>query len=78
MPRHKLIILTKFHFVVHEDPTVLGWLDPTVPTLRDYVSQYGLSRAAIFNAANASLERLQTDHIELLQIHRFDYNTRRR
>jgi aryl-alcohol dehydrogenase-like predicted oxidoreductase len=32
----------------------------------------GLSRIAIFNAVNASLKRLGTDYIDLLQIHRFD------
>jgi aryl-alcohol dehydrogenase-like predicted oxidoreductase len=35
----------------------------------------GLSRAAIFNAVNASLARLETDYIDVLQIHRFDSNT---
>ncbi|VTS15728.1 aldo/keto reductase [Streptococcus pseudoporcinus] len=35
----------------------------------------GLSRKAIFNQVNASLERLGTDYIDLLYIHRWDYNT---
>ena len=36
------------------------------------MNQSGLSRAAVFNAADASLARLETPYIELLQIHRFD------
>jgi aryl-alcohol dehydrogenase-like predicted oxidoreductase len=33
----------------------------------------GLSRKHIIESLNASLERLQTDHVDLLQAHRFDY-----
>jgi hypothetical protein len=39
---------------------------------RDYVNQSGLSRQAIFNAVDASLARLDTPYIDLLQIHRAD------
>jgi aryl-alcohol dehydrogenase-like predicted oxidoreductase len=35
----------------------------------------GLSRKHIIEALNASLERLQTDHVDLLQAHRYDYAT---
>jgi aryl-alcohol dehydrogenase-like predicted oxidoreductase len=35
----------------------------------------GLSRKHIIESLNASLERLQTDHVDLLQAHRYDYAT---
>lgn len=35
----------------------------------------GLSRKHIMESCNASLKRLQTDHIDLYQAHRFDYET---
>ncbi len=72
IPRHKLVIATKCCGTTREDnePATLALkdIDDTV----DYVNQRGLSRQGIFNAVHASLERLETDHIDLLQIHRFD------
>ena len=35
----------------------------------------GLSRKHLFDAIDASLTRLGTDHVDLYQIHRFDYDT---
>ena len=35
----------------------------------------GLSRKHIMESVNASLKRLNTDHIDLYQMHRFDYET---
>ena len=35
----------------------------------------GLSRKAIFGEIDASLQRLGTDHVDLYQIHRWDYGT---
>ncbi|KAJ7859795.1 NADP-dependent oxidoreductase domain-containing protein [Mycena olivaceomarginata] len=76
IPREKVIIATKIHHVVVVgDMTKFGFQDPSLRTHRDYVNQNGLSRAAIFNSVDASLKRLDTPYIDLLQIHRFDPNT---
>ena len=44
---------------------------PTGPGKNDR----GLSRKHIMESVHASLKRLQTDHIDLYQFHRFDYET---
>ncbi|KAF7340572.1 Aldo-ket-red domain-containing protein [Mycena sanguinolenta] len=76
IPREKVVIATKIHHVVVEDdPTKFGFQHPELRTSRDYVNQNGLSRAAIFNAVDASLRRLDTPYIDLLQLHRFDPKT---
>ena len=38
-------------------------------------NESGLSRRHIMQQIRASLKRLQTDHVDLYQIHRWDYNT---
>ncbi|KAG8700343.1 hypothetical protein FRC08_004757 [Ceratobasidium sp. 394] len=40
-----------------------------------YVNQHGLSRKHIFESVKHSLERLQLDYMDVLQVHRFDYDT---
>src|ERR1700729_3166190 len=44
---------------------------PTGPNPNDR----GLSRKHIMESLHSSLERLQTDHVDLLQAHRYDYET---
>jgi len=56
-----------FPFIVHLQKY------PSAERLRNVST--GLSRTAIFEAVNASLARLQLDHLDLLQIHRFDPHT---
>jgi aryl-alcohol dehydrogenase-like predicted oxidoreductase len=43
--------------------------------MRDEPNGSGLSRKAIFNEVDASLQRLGTDYIDLYQTHRWDYAT---
>lgn len=73
IPRHKVILLSKCFSPVGEQPGVLNYLYPdTMAKSKDYINQGGLSRAAIFNAVDASLRRLGTTYLDLLQVHRFD------
>lgn len=61
--------MTKLWGIVHSDVKVMAALDPSLSTTREYVNQGGLSRAAIFNAVDGILARLETSYVDLLQIH---------
>ncbi|KAG7087292.1 hypothetical protein E1B28_013270 [Marasmius oreades] len=75
IPRNQVIIASKCNNLVADAPGIRTILHPELRKKRQYVNQYGLSRAAIFNAVEASLERLNTPYIDLLQIHRYDPDT---
>ncbi|BFZ63548.1 hypothetical protein YB2330_004675 [Saitoella coloradoensis] len=76
LPRDSLVIMTKCYFPVSKEDVsqnvMSGGVDPDQLGL---INQYGLSRKAIFAAVDASLKRMGTDYIDLLQIHRRDPNT---
>lgn len=73
IPRHKLVLLTKCYGIVGDRPEIneLSYPDK-IKASKDFVNQGGLSRGAIFTAVDASLERMQTPYLDVLQIHRFD------
>ncbi|KAL8647401.1 MAG: hypothetical protein Q9226_006443 [Calogaya cf. arnoldii] len=73
IPREKLTILAKVFGVVSEDKSVFSFaFADQLAKSKDYINQGGLSRGAIMKAVDASLKRLGTDYIDLLQIHRFN------
>ncbi|KAL8784307.1 MAG: hypothetical protein Q9213_004065 [Squamulea squamosa] len=73
IPREKLIILAKVFGTVPEERSIFNFFyEDKMAKSKDYINRGGLSRGAIMKAVNASLKRLGTDYIDLLQIHRYD------
>ncbi|KAI0790139.1 aryl-alcohol dehydrogenase [Irpex lacteus] len=74
LPREELVILTKVYFPV--GPRGVNVSQPgTTPEEYGIINQKGLNRKHIFDSVKASLKRLQLDYIDVLQCHRFDYDT---
>lgn len=69
-----MAILTKCYSAVAEEPEGrYVFFRDEFHASKDYQNLSGLGRTAIFNQVEASLKRLDTPYIDLLQIHRFDY-----
>ncbi|KAK7928924.1 aldo/keto reductase [Apiospora marii] len=76
-PRSKVVLLTKCGRVVCGPENLdvgsgVAAHSAEAARSKDYMNAWGLSRSSIFHAVAASLERLGTPYIDLLQIHRFD------
>ncbi|CAO3630866.1 unnamed protein product [Cunninghamella blakesleeana] len=72
MPRGRIVVATKFALAVQPNTSDFK------PQPRDdpsFINQWGASRKHIFDAVDASLERLGLDYIDLYQIHRYDPDT---
>lgn len=75
IPRNRVVILTKCFFGVDDE----GKFPPISASATNdgpFVNRTGLSRKHIFDAVDASVERLGT-YIDVLQIHRLDRETPR-
>ncbi|CEN60805.1 Putative Voltage-gated shaker-like K channel [Aspergillus calidoustus] len=70
IPREKVVILSKLYYPVM-DIKSNSRPNPAVND-RSLINQMGLSRKHIFEAVEASLRRLGTSYIDVLQLHRVD------
>ncbi|KAL1405456.1 hypothetical protein Q8F55_009088 [Vanrija albida] len=68
VPREAYVVLTKVYFPLGRSKAA----DLNTPA---HVNQHGLSRKHIFASVKASLERLGLEYVDVLQCHRFDYDT---
>ncbi|CDS07167.1 hypothetical protein LRAMOSA09690 [Lichtheimia ramosa] len=75
MDRSRIVVATKVFCPIADDDVGANLLAGDFTQNPELVNRYGLSRKHIFDAVDASLERLQLDYIDLYQIHRLDKNT---
>ncbi|KAK7445486.1 hypothetical protein VKT23_014903 [Stygiomarasmius scandens] len=76
LPREEIVVMTKIRAPVPKEVNVSGHsIFVAGPDNVGYVNQHGLSRKHIFDGVKASLRRLGLDYIDVLQCHRFDYDT---
>lgn len=76
IPRSRVVILTKCFYGVDDQGNFPSPLSAGRQNDGDFVNRVGLSRRHIFEAVDASVERLGT-YIDVLQIHRLDRETPR-
>ncbi|KAJ7591997.1 NADP-dependent oxidoreductase domain-containing protein, partial [Mycena floridula] len=72
IPRSQIIIASKCFCLVSDKIEEHIFFMPHLKETRRYVNQGGLSRAAIFNSVEETLQRLDTPYLDILLIHRYD------
>ncbi|OJT07162.1 hypothetical protein TRAPUB_1977 [Trametes pubescens] len=76
LPREELVIMTKLYFPKPKDISTVLWRgDDAEAAEHGIINQKGLSRKHIFDSVKESLKSLQLEYIDVLQCHRFDYDT---
>jgi len=75
LPRDEIVVMTKVYGTVAHEYGTNFIVAGKSPDQLGYVNQHGLSRKHIFESVQASLKRLDLEYIDLLQCHRFDYET---
>ncbi|KAI0033126.1 aryl-alcohol dehydrogenase [Vararia minispora EC-137] len=71
LPRDEIVVMTKLWGAVGRTPADSG-LFGAAADAKGYVNQHGGSRKYIFESVKHSLERLQLDYVDVLQVHRLD------
>jgi aryl-alcohol dehydrogenase-like predicted oxidoreductase len=72
IPRSDIVIMTKAFFPTMDSVPAEHKENEEEKKRQWNLNKAGLSRAALFHAVDASLERLQTEYIDVFQIHRLD------
>ncbi|KAG8991516.1 hypothetical protein FRB94_012448 [Tulasnella sp. JGI-2019a] len=77
LPRDEIVVMTKVRHPVNDKVHGQLLVRASIEERHKmrYANRYGLSRKHIFDSIKHSLERLQLDYVDVLQCHRFDYDT---
>ncbi|KAH9947234.1 aryl-alcohol dehydrogenase [Amylocystis lapponica] len=75
LPREEIVVMTKVYFTLAPKYDMNIMTMGVKPDEVGLVNQHGLSRKHIFDSIKASLKRLDLEYVDLLQCHRFDYET---